>query len=89
MPGTSGLRDWLTEMPAVDMGNFEAAGGGFLEDLGYERAFPNPSSEAIERASETRRRFVRELGERGFVKEQGPRRDPAPNPSRKGDRPPL
>jgi hypothetical protein len=29
-------------MPAADMGNFEAAVGGFLEDLGYERAFPNP-----------------------------------------------
>ena len=42
MPGTSGLRDWRTEMPAADMGNFEAAVGGFLEDLGYERAFPNP-----------------------------------------------
>jgi hypothetical protein len=47
--------------------NFEAAVGGFLGELGHERAFPNFSSAAIERASETRRRFVRELDERGFV----------------------
>ena len=62
------------------MENSEAAVGGFLEDLGYERGFPNPSSEAIERAPETRRRFVRELGERGFVKgtgvPEGPRSQP-------------
>jgi hypothetical protein len=34
LPGTSGLRDWRTEMPAADMENFEAAVGGFLEKLG-------------------------------------------------------
>jgi hypothetical protein len=64
LPVTSGLRDWRTEMPAADVERFEAAVGGLLDDLGYERAFPSPSSEAIERASETRCRFVRELGER-------------------------
>ncbi|MDQ2672713.1 MAG: hypothetical protein M3Y38_07820, partial [Actinomycetota bacterium] len=64
LPLTPGLRDWRTEMPAADMEIFEAAVGGLLDDLGYERAFPNPSSEAIECASETRRRFVRELDER-------------------------
>jgi hypothetical protein len=63
-PVTEGLRDWTSEMPAADVERFEAAVGGLLDDLGYERAFPSPSSEAIERASETRRRFVRELGER-------------------------
>jgi hypothetical protein len=64
LPLTPGLRDWRTEMPAADVEIFEAAVGGLLDDLGYERAFPNPSSEAIECASETRRRFVRELDER-------------------------
>jgi hypothetical protein len=63
-------------MPAVDVETFETAVGRFLEDLGYERAFPNPSSEAIERASETRRRFVRELGERGFVQGTGSPKGP-------------
>lgn len=62
------------------MDNFEAAVGGFLGELGRERAFPNLSSAAIERASETRRRFVRELGKRGFVKgtgaPEGPRSQP-------------
>jgi hypothetical protein len=64
-PVTAGLRVWESEMPAADVERFEATVGDLLEDLGYERAFPNPSSEAIERALETRRRFVRELGERG------------------------
>jgi len=63
-PVTGGLRDWRSQMPTVDVERFEATVGGFLDDLGYERAFPNPSSEAMERASKTRRRFVRELGER-------------------------
>jgi hypothetical protein len=76
LPITPGLRDWRTEMAAADVENFEAAVGGFLDDLGYERAFPNPSSEAMERAWETRRRFVRELGERGFVKGTGPPEGP-------------
>jgi hypothetical protein len=65
LPVTPGLRDWRTQMPAADVERFEATVGGLLEDLGYERAFPSPSSEAMERASETRRRFVRELRERG------------------------
>jgi hypothetical protein len=76
LPVTSGLRDWRTEMPDADVENFEAAVGGLLEDLGYERAFPNLSAEAIERVSETRRRFVRELGERGFVKGVGHPEEP-------------
>jgi hypothetical protein len=63
-PVIGGLRDWRSQMPDADVENFEAAVGGLLEDLGYERAFPNLSAEAIEHASETRRRFVRELGER-------------------------
>jgi hypothetical protein len=67
-------------MPAADVENVEATVGGSLDDLGYERAFPNPSSEAIERASEIPRRFVWGLGERGFVKgtgsSEGPRSQP-------------
>jgi hypothetical protein len=63
LPITPGLRDWRTEMSAADVEIFETAVGGLLDDLGYERAFPNPSSGAIVRASESRRQFVRELGE--------------------------
>jgi hypothetical protein len=76
-------------MTVADVENFEAAVGGLLEKLGYERAFSNFSSAAIEHSSESRRRFVRELGDRGFVKGTGPRRNPGSNPSRTGDRPHL
>src|ERR687898_3548750 len=48
---TSGLRDWRTEMCTGDVERFEAAAGDLLEELGYERAVPNPSSEALEQAA--------------------------------------
>jgi Sulfotransferase family len=64
-PVTGGLRDWRSQMSAVEVERFEAAAGDLLEDLGYERAFPRPSSEDMERISETRHRFVQELYERG------------------------
>jgi Sulfotransferase family len=64
-PVTGGLRDWRMQMPAADVERFEAAAGDLLDDLGYERAFPRPSSEDMERTSETRHRFVQELYERG------------------------
>ena len=57
---TSGLRDWRTEMCTGDVERFEAAAGALLEELGYERAVPNPSSEALEQAARIREAFTRE-----------------------------
>jgi Sulfotransferase family len=57
---TSGLRDWRTEMCTGDVERFEAAAGYLLEELGYERAVPNPSSEALEQAARIREAFARE-----------------------------
>jgi hypothetical protein len=57
---TSGLRDWRTEMCAGDVERFEAAAGDLIEELGYERAVPNPSSEALEQAARIREAFTRE-----------------------------
>jgi hypothetical protein len=56
---TSGLRDWRTEMCTGDVERFEAAAGDLLEELGYERAVPNPSSEALEQAASIREAFTR------------------------------
>jgi Sulfotransferase family len=57
---TSGLRNWRTEMCTGDVERFEAAAGDLLEELGYERAVPNPSSEALEQAARIREAFTRE-----------------------------
>jgi Sulfotransferase family len=57
---TSGLRDWRAEMCTGDVERFEAAAGYLLEELGYERAVPNPSSEALEQAARIREAFTRE-----------------------------
>ncbi|MGH3146282.1 MAG: sulfotransferase family protein [Rubrobacter sp.] len=54
LPVTSGLRDWRTEMSDEDTERFEAAVGGLLDELCYERAFPNPSPRAVEHASKLR-----------------------------------
>jgi hypothetical protein len=59
LPITSGMRNWRTEMPVKDVERFEAAAGNLLEELGYERAVPNPSSEALEQAARIREAFTR------------------------------
>jgi Sulfotransferase family len=64
LPITSGMRNWRTEMPATDIQRFEAAAGNLLEELGYERAVPNPSSEALEQATRIRKMFSRHVQER-------------------------
>jgi hypothetical protein len=60
LPITSGMRNWRTEMPVKDIQRFEAAAGNLLEELGYQRAVPNPSSEALEQAARIREAFTRE-----------------------------
>jgi hypothetical protein len=59
LPITSGMRNWRTEMSVKDVERFEAAAGNLLEELGYERAVPNPSSEALEQAARIREAFTR------------------------------
>ena len=64
-PVTSGLRDWRSQMPAGDVERFEAAVGDLLDELGYPRAVPRPSSEALKHASRIRTSFVRDLRRQG------------------------
>jgi hypothetical protein len=47
-PVTQGLRDWRSQMSQQDVERFEAATGDLLDELGYERAVPNPVAEALE-----------------------------------------
>jgi hypothetical protein len=64
-PIVTGLRDWRSEMPAEDLERFEAAAGDLLQELGYERALPFPSSRALEHAARTRETFSQDVQERG------------------------
>jgi hypothetical protein len=54
LPVTQGLRDWTAQLPPQDCERFEAAAGGFLEELGYPRVAPRPRPEALEHASRIR-----------------------------------
>jgi hypothetical protein len=64
-PVTAGLRSWREEMPAEDVGHFEAAAGDLLSDLGYERASGRPRAEHVDRARRYRAAFERDLRRRG------------------------
>ena len=64
-PVTPGLRDWRTEMPREQVERFEAAAGGLLDDLGYERLTHPPNQAAARVASRVRHSFLREIGLRG------------------------
>jgi hypothetical protein len=61
---TPGLRDWRSEMSPTDVGRFEAVAGGLLDELGYERGAPAPSTELDRHAARLRRSFAAELRER-------------------------
>jgi hypothetical protein len=63
-PVTSGLRNWASEMDPEDVERFEAVAGDLLDELGYERATPEPSAEASERAARVRQSFSREVERR-------------------------
>jgi hypothetical protein len=58
LPITPGLRDWRTQMPDGDLARFEAAAGPLLDELGYPRAVPHPSAEALGRAAQVAGVFV-------------------------------
>jgi hypothetical protein len=65
LPPTPGLRDWRRQMAAEDIERFEAAAGDLLEELGYLRAVPEPSVEALRIAAEARHAFTESLSSRG------------------------
>jgi hypothetical protein len=50
-PPTAGVRDWREQMTPRDVEHFEAIAGRTLEELGYPRAYPAPSSAARARAA--------------------------------------
>ncbi len=60
MPVTSGLRDWRSQMSAVDVQRFEASAGDLLESLGYERAATSLQPAALQYAREFRRAFAQD-----------------------------
>jgi Sulfotransferase family len=64
-PVTAGLRDWRTQMAREDVERFEAAAGGLLEELGYERFACRPGRAAASVAARVRDSFLRELGADG------------------------
>jgi hypothetical protein len=65
LPPTPGLRNWRSEMESTDLERFEAVAGSLLDELGYERAVPHPSREAVEMASRLRNTFIDDLRARG------------------------
>jgi hypothetical protein len=60
-PVTPGLRNWRSEMSPADLERFEAAAGGLLDELGYERSGRAPSAELSGHAVRVRRSFTSEL----------------------------
>ncbi len=52
-------------MTAEDVERFEAAVGDLLDELGYARAVPRPSSEALKHAQKIRHSFRQNLRDRG------------------------
>jgi Sulfotransferase family len=53
-PPTAGLRDWRSQMSGEDVGQFEAAAGDLLDELGYARATSRPQPERLEKAARIR-----------------------------------
>jgi Sulfotransferase family len=65
LPPTAGLRDWRTEMDGREVDRFEAAAGGLLDELGYERAAPRVKPVLVAPARAARRRFADAVAARG------------------------
>jgi Sulfotransferase family len=61
LPPTPGLRDWKEQMAWEDIERFEAVVGDTLGELGYPRAFPDPSAHARALAAEVRSAFTERL----------------------------
>jgi hypothetical protein len=61
-----GLRDWQSQMTPADLGRFEAASGGLIEQLGYRRADPHPGPEALKYTARARDLFARDALSQGY-----------------------
>ena len=61
LPPTPGLRDWRTQMAPEALERFEAAAGGLLDELGYERAVVRPSRAAREGVTAVRKSYLEVL----------------------------
>jgi hypothetical protein len=57
LPITPGLRNWQLEMTAAELGQFEAAAGTLLDELGYPRSLKALPEQSLERASRIRNLF--------------------------------
>jgi hypothetical protein len=73
LPPTPGLRDWRSEMSADDVERFEAAAGGLLGELGYERSSSRPGQEALELAERVRDQFAERVRPQGRALAAGER----------------
>jgi hypothetical protein len=60
LPITPGLRNWKSQMTPDQIESFEAIAGELLEDLGYPRAVPRLSSEALQHSSKIRECFAQD-----------------------------
>jgi hypothetical protein len=65
LPPVKGLRNWKTEMSEAGVAMFEATAGSLLEELGYDRAVPDPPPGYPERASSVRLSFRDDVAARG------------------------
>src|SRR4029077_9675774 len=61
LPITPNLRNWREQMPVESTERFEAAAGDLLDELGYERSFPQPREELRARAAAMREQIKGEL----------------------------
>ncbi len=66
MPITRGLRDWRSQMRPTEVECFEAAAGGLVDELGYQRAFPRPGPEALEHTARARDWFAQDALSQGY-----------------------
>jgi hypothetical protein len=57
-PVHAGLRKWRQQMAPADIGRFEAAAGGLLEEFGYDRASAHPSDTDVAAAERLRAAFA-------------------------------
>lgn len=60
IPITRGLRDWKSQMKAEQIERFEAIAGELLENLGYPRAVPHPSSAVLLHSRKMRESFAQD-----------------------------
>jgi hypothetical protein len=64
LPVTPGLRDWRSQMSASQLERFETAAGDLLDELGYSRAFSDPSPEARRQVLRVRDLFINDVRSR-------------------------